>query len=468
MQHSSPTHPAGAIDPDLLPPEILFLCRHLATAGGDAWLVGGCVRDLMLHINPKDYDLEVYGLTEAALSDALQQLGRCEMVGKQFGVHKLWFRQMEIDVALPRTESKSGSGHRGFVVHTDPHLTPEIATLRRDFTINAMMYDPLQHRLLDLHGGQSDLDEGILRHVSPAFAEDPLRPLRAMQFAARFRFHLAPETAAMCRTLVAEADTLPASRIWIEWQKWSHARSPSCGLIALHDSGWLACYPELQALQQCPQDPRWHPEGDVWVHTLQVVDKAAEMAKKHHLSRPDREHLLFAALCHDLGKPETTVQQPDGRIGSPGHSKAGVPLTRRLLQRMHAPGAIGKIVVPLVQEHITHLFGDPTARAVRRLAWRLQPAHIELWEMLVEADASGRAPAPPSRPALPWLQLAQSMQQHRQAAARIVDGDMLMQLGVEPGPVLGEMLAKAYQAQLNGEFNDAQGARLWCIAHIGS
>jgi len=455
------------LDPALLPPEILLVCRRLLDAGGRAWLVGGCVRDLMLGMIPEDYDLEVYGLQETALTSTLQQIGRCEMVGKQFGVHKLWLKGMEIDLALPRTETKTGSGHCGFAVQVDPDLSPATASLRRDFTINAMMFDPLADTLLDLHGGSADLASRVLRHVSQAFVEDPLRPLRAMQFAARFGLTLAEETAALCRQLLNEAGSLPASRIWTEWRKWSHAPYPSCGLRVLQQSGWLACYAELDALQDCPQDPHWHPEGDVWLHTQQVVDQAAAIAHKNRLDHHTTEQLVFAALCHDLGKTETTRQTENGRIASPGHHQAGLALSQQLLSRMHAPARLITFILPLVQEHMTHLHGKPTPRAVRRLAWRLQPSHIELWEMLVEADASGRAPAPPSRPALAWLEMAQSLQQHRQPAARIVDGNLLMELGIEPGPGMGALLAQAYQAQLNGDFDDIESGRRWCIAHIG-
>jgi len=449
-----------------LPAEVLQLCRLLANAGGQAWLVGGCVRDLLLGIKPVDYDLEAYGLNVGALNDCLRQVGRCEMVGKQFGVHKLWFKGMQIDVALPRTEAKAGVGHRGFDIQTNPELSPEVATLRRDFTINAMMFDPLQDKLLDLHGGQSDLDARILRHVSIAFTEDPLRPLRAMQFAARFQLTLAPETATLCRKLLPEADNLPSTRIWSEWRKWCHAPWPSYGLRALECSGWLTCYLELNLLQDCPQDARWHPEGNVWLHTLQVVDQAATIAQTNKLDRHQREHLVFAALCHDLGKPATTIQHRAGRIGAPGHSEAGAPLSRQFLSRIHAPGRIVKYILPLVRDHITHMHSEPTMRSVRRLAYRLQPASIELWEMLVQADASGRLPAPPSRPAARWLELAQTMRQHRQPMPRIVNGAMLMDMGVLPGPAMGRMLARAYEAQLNGDFNNTKSARLWCLSRL--
>jgi tRNA nucleotidyltransferase (CCA-adding enzyme) len=322
--------------------------------------------------------------------------------------------------------------------------------------------------LLDLHHGQEDLKNRVLRHESTAFIEDPLRPLRAMQFAARFQLELTPETADLCRQMLPEASTLPASRIWQEWQKWAHAPSPSYGLKALHDSGWLDLYPEIKALLDCPQDPGWHPEGDVWVHTLQVVDWATRIAKRNGLNHETHEYLLFAALCHDIGKPDTTVTYDNGRIGSPRHSQAGVELCLQFLQAIHAPKRMKQFVQPLILEHMTHMHGGPTAHAVRRLAHRLKPANIELWEMLVEADASGRAPAPASRPALAWLELAVEMQQHKSEVPPILTGQMLMEMGVSPGPGMGELLKMAYAAQLDGNIHDEASAINWCRQQLDS
>ncbi|MDQ6965711.1 MAG: hypothetical protein Q9M23_02170, partial [Mariprofundaceae bacterium] len=196
--------------PDIssLPTRLSTVFRHIGSHGGRAWLVGGSVRDMLLGRIPKDFDIEVYGLDAAALLAAVQPLGRCEIVGRQFGVLQLWTDGLEIALAPPRTEIKPGAGHRAFMVQTDPGLDEQAASSRRDFTINAMMLDPLTKDLLDFHGGQRDLGQGILRHVSPAFAEDPLRPLRGMQFAARFRLVMHAETAAMCRSLLGEAHSL--------------------------------------------------------------------------------------------------------------------------------------------------------------------------------------------------------------------------------------------------------------------
>lgn len=444
-----------------LPSRLLELCEHLSRNGGRGWLVGGCVRDLLLGHPPKDFDLEVYGLEVDRLEALTKQLGRTEAVGKQFGILKLWLDDLEIDVALPRTERKTASGHCGFAIQTDPFLTPEKASLRRDFTINAMMYDPLDGSLLDFHDGQRDLENRVLRHVSPAFSEDPLRPLRGMQFAARFRLNLATETAELCQNLLPEADQLPPSRIWDEWKKWACSNTPSYGLRALSDSGWISCYPELEPMIGCKQEPHWHPEGDVWDHTLQVCDQAAQMVARTQLDKETRIVLMLAALCHDLGKPVTTMVTDKGRIASPGHAEAGVEITRSFLQRISTPARFIERTLPLVKEHITHLHGEPTPRAVRRLADRLTPANIELWEILVEADASGRHPAPPSRPALPWLEIAKELKHQHSRPDPILTGKLLLQLGVAPGPVMGQILENGYQAQLDGVITDQTSAIAW-------
>jgi len=450
-----------SLDATLLPEAASEICAMLKEAGGTAYLVGGCVRDLTLGLSPKDIDIELYGIELERLHTLLKGWGRVEHVGKQFGVFKLWYRKQEIDIALPRTEIKTDKGHRGFDVLPDPFIEPERASLRRDFTINAMMFDPLTGTLLDFHHGEEDLHNGILKHVSPAFAEDPLRVLRGMQFAARFKLKLDAETATLCRSLLSEAETLPISRIWIEWQKWCHAPFPSSGLQVLLESGWINLYPELEAMVECPQDPLWHPEGDVWVHTLQVVDQAAMIAERYHWHGERREQFLLAALCHDLGKPVCTFIADNGTIRSPGHSHEGTADSKRFLKKISAPKRYIQKILPLVQEHMTHMHGDPTPRAVRNLANRLTPAIIEDWEALVEADASGRAPAPASRPAEEWLSLAVELQHHQQKPAPIITGKMLMAMGFEPGKAMGKILRKTYRAQLDGCFTDAESAQRW-------
>jgi len=451
-----------------IPESLHKLCRHINIAGGHAWLVGGCVRDLILGIQPKDFDLEVFGLQQDKLKRTLIKLGRTELVGRHFGVFKLWLDKLEIDVALPRSEAKSGSGHRGFDISIDPNLPPEKASLRRDFSINAMMLDPLEHNIMDFHNGIKDLKNKTLRHVSNAFNEDPLRPLRAMQFAARFRLKLDKQTSKRCKIMLTEAGTLSTERVWGEWRKWSHAAFPSHGLQVLRDSGWLGLYPAIQALTGCPQPPRWHPEGDVWAHTLQVCDQASRIAALRNLDDDSTEYLLFAALSHDFGKPACTVSNASGQISSPGHSEAGIGPTEQFMSSIGAPSRLITYIRPLVLDHITHLHGEATPRAVRRLAHRLEPANIEMWEMLVEADASGRSPAPPSRPGLSWLKQAAEMNHHRSSPDAFVTGKLLLQLGMTPGPDMGMFIKKAYAAQLEGAFGDERSALKWLQLQLSS
>ena len=446
------------------PYAVVFTCHALTKVGGKAWLVGGCVRDLLLGRQPKDWDIEVFGLEEKVLEQVLPKLGRSEVVGKQFGVRKLWLDGLDIDIALPRKEIKTGQGHQGFDVVCDPTMPPEQATLRRDFTINAMMYDPITDTLLDVHDGQKHLQNKRLKHVSQAFIEDPLRPLRAMQFAARFGLTLDAQTAEMCRQLLSEASSLSSARVWQEWLKWSKAVQPSLGLQALKDMGWDALYPELLALQDCIQDKRWHPEGDVWAHTLLVVDEAVRLAKENNLPEQTRVILLFAALCHDLGKAVATYMDDEGRVRSPNHGRFGVALSETFLQKIGAPKWLMQHVKPLVGEHTAHFSGEANPRAVKRLAVRLQPSNIKMWEMLTEADACGRSPAPASRPALAWLELAEELGVAQEQEKPIVTGKLLLAWGVEPSSKMGRVLVEAYEAQMEGLITNQASAYKWFCA----
>jgi tRNA nucleotidyltransferase (CCA-adding enzyme) len=312
----------------------------------------------------------------------------------------------------------------------------------------------------------ADLEAGIIRHTSPAFAEDPLRVLRAMQLAARLNMRLAPETAALARTLLPEAPTLAQERIWAEWHKWAlKSTRPAAGLRVLFETGWLELYPELAALIGCPQDPLWHPEGDAWTHTLHVCDAAAEIADHGGLVGEDRVVLLLAALCHDLGKPATTETSEDGRIRSPGHAHAGVAPTEALLGRIGCPHAIAERVRPLVAEHMAHHGMEVSPRAVRRLAVRLAPATLLQWRRLVAADASGRPPLPAADPGAPIAELAKQLDVAHGRPRPILQGRHLLEAGMVPGPALGALLRRAYQAQIDGAFATVEEGLAWAARH---
>ena len=387
------------------------IAESVHAAGGRALVVGGAVRDALLPViredlhgrkrrrSVDDLDIEVFGLAPDVLQALLAERFRLDLVGRDFGVLKI--RHLPIDVAIPRRESKRGLGHKGFEIHSDPALSLAEAASRRDFTVNAMSWDPRTREILDPVGGRRDLERGLLRHVSEKFVEDPLRVLRAMQFAARFRLEIAPETVELCRTI--EPEGLPPERLWGEWKKLIlQGEEPSRGLAFLRDCGWVRHAPELEALIGCPQDPQWHPEGDVWTHTLHVLDAfAAERLGD------DWEDLVvgFGCLCHDLGKPATTTHDPDGRIRSKNHEALGEQPTRTFLARLTEQQKLIEEVVPLVREHLRpiQLYQDGAgAAAVRRLASRC--GRIDRLVRVARADHRGRPPLPwDGFPAGDWL-----------------------------------------------------------------
>jgi len=446
--------------------QIAPILAAIVAAGGRPLIVGGAVRDWLRGDEVKDFDVEVYGLPIDRLSTVLASFGRVDAVGRSFGILKMRLPDgHELDFSLPRRESKVAAGHRGFLAEPDPTMTPREAAARRDFTWNALAVTP-EGELLDFFGGVADLEAGVIRHTSPAFVEDPLRVLRAMQLAARLDMRLAPETAALCRALLPEAPTLAAERVWGEWQKWAlKGRAPSAGLRVLVETGWIALYPELEALIGCPQEPRHHPEGDVWLHTLHVCDAAARIADREDLAGAARTSLLFAALCHDLGKPATTTIADDGRLRSPGHEQAGVAPTEALLRRIGCPRAIEGVVVPLVRTHMAHMGGHVTERVVRHLAVRLAPATIVQWGRLVEADHSGRPPRPPNAPGAPIVEMARQIGAATGRPVPILQGRHLIEVGMASGPQLGAILRRAYHAQIDGAFATVGEGLAWVAQH---
>lgn len=432
----------------------------LATAGGEPLIVGGAVRDALLGFASADIDIEVHLLDPEQVLRALEPIGKVNAVGRSFGVVKLRAHcGSEFDVALPQRRSFNASGQRGHIPTTDPAMTLREAAARRDFTWNALGINQAGE-LVDFYNGVADLRAGVIRHVSDSFGEDPLRVLRAMQFAARFDMRLAPETAVLCQSLLPQAGVIAVERVWGEWSKWSLAPHPRAGLQALAESGWIAHFPELAALRGCVQSPQYHPEGDVWAHTGYVCDAAARVATREQLSAEMRRSLVFAALCHDLGKPAATQIDADGCIRSYGHDQAGIEPARNFLASIGAWQSVVAQVLPLVREHMGH-YNKPSPRAVRRLAARLAPASIELWACLVEADHAGHPPLPPRAPAEPFLALARALEISRRPPQPLLSGRDLLAAGYPPGPALGPLLKRAYQAQIEGVFATTEQGLAW-------
>ncbi len=432
-----------------------------------AYLVGGCVRDTLLGLPVKDFDLEVFGVSYERLARALRRWGRVDFVGQSFGVAKLSTGSgLAYDFAIPRRDRKVAVGHKGFEVEFDTDITPQEAASRRDFTLNALMFDPRHGEVLDFFGGQTDLRDRVLRHTSDAFAEDPLRVLRAMQFASRFNLRAAPETIALCRSIKASFGELAVERVGDEWFKWA-AKSvvPSVGLRFLADTEWIEHFPELEALRGTPQDPEWHPEGDVFTHTAHCCDALVKLPQWQVADEASRIAWMLAALTHDFGKPAVTHEAlRDGRmrIVSPGHEQGGVEPALKFLERIHVPHAIRDRVPPLVANHLAHM-QPVTDRGVRRLAKRLEPETISGLCVIVTADHSGRPPKPACVPEGAKLLLAKAEELRVQDSAPkpILQGRHLIAAGMTPGKEFKAILHDAFEAQLEGQFGDVEGAEAW-------
>jgi len=424
-------------------------------------LVGGCVRDELMGLVPKDWDLEVYGVQPAKLREMLDAFGDVNVVGEAFTVYKLG---SDLDVSIPRRERKIAPGHRGFVVEGDPEMSFEEASKRRDFTVNAILEDPLTGEIVDCFGGREDLKKKIIRHVSSeTFAEDSLRVLRAAQFAARFEFDIAPETVAICKAI--DVTDLPKERIWSEFEKLLlKARKPSIGLKWLYELGVVdQIFPELQSLVGVPQEPEWHPEGDVDVHTLMVVDEARKLIDDLPYER--QVAVMLGAVAHDFGKPPTT-QFFDGRWRSHSHDEAGIEPTISFLDTLGIYTLNGfdvrDQVVQLVRYHLKpgefykaeskNPVGDG---AFRRLARKVEP---DLLYRVAKADSLGRNPdwLPPEKrfgsEAQEWfIERVRQLNIEKKAPDPTLMGRHLIEMGLKPSPRFKEILDAVYEMQLDGK-----------------
>ncbi|MEM6701212.1 MAG: HD domain-containing protein [Acidobacteriota bacterium] len=438
-------------DPQLLE-AVQWIAQETRREGGVLHVVGGGVRDALLHREVADLDLELFGLEPSAVRTLLDRRFALDQVGEAFGVLKL--RGLAIDVGLPRRESKSGLGHRSFDVLSDPHMSPAEAAQRRDFTLNAIAYDPLTREIIDPLGGVADLEARTLRHTSERFAEDPLRVLRGMQFVARFDLAPASETLEICRRMTLEG--LPAERIFEEWRKLLvQGHRILNGLRFLEDSGWIRYFPEIGALRDCPQDPEWHPEGDVFTHVGHVLDAFA----KARIKDPWEDLVVgLGCLCHDLGKPTTTVRE-EGRWRSKGHETAGEGPTRSLLGRMTAQTKLVESVVPLVLHHMKpfQLFaGRAGDAAIRRLALKVR---IDRLVRVARADSAGRPPLEADDQAERWLEEKAAALALRDSAPQpLLQGRHLIERGLRPGPDFGPLLERCFEAQIEGDFHDMDSA----------
>ena len=447
------------------------LAEKIRESGGRAMLVGGCVRDELMGREIKDWDLEIYGVVPSELKILLDDFAgdhglEVNVVGEAFTVYKLG---SDLDVALPRRERKVGRGHKGFVVEGDPDMSFEEACRRRDFTMNAVLKDPLTGEIIDPFNGKEDIAKKVLRHVSSeTFAEDSLRVLRAAQFAARLEFDIAPETVELCRTI--DVTDLPNERIWGEIDKLLlQAKLPSIGLKWLYEIGVIdQLFPELASLVGVPQEPDWHPEGDVDVHTMMVADEARKLIDD--LDYPRKVAVMLGAVCHDLGKPPTT-EFIDGRTRSLGHDEAGVEPTVTFLDRLGIHSLHGydvrEQVIQLVRYHLKpgmyYKSKTPVGDgAFRRLARKVEP---DLLYRVAKADSLGRNPEwlPPEKrfgsEAQEWfIERVRELQVEKSAPSPILMGRHLIEMGLSPGREFKRILDAVYERQLDGEIGDLDQA----------
>lgn len=428
------------------------IIKAIESAGGRIFQVGGCVRDALMGVKPNDIDFEVFGLSLDSLVDILSRFGKPDLVGKHFGVIKM----NGFDFAIPRKEELTGNKHTDFSVDLDPALTTEKACLRRDFTINAIMMTP-DGEIVDHFNGVEDIKMRRLMPVSDKFKEDPLRVLRAFQFAGRFQMDASFKLQDMGKELADQFHTISKERIWGEFHKWAEKSvSPSLGLRLLDECGWLRNFPDLFRMKGFIQDKIHHPEGCVLRHTMLVCDAVCDLCDVSGVVDDDKVVLMLAALLHDVGKPDTTFVE-DGRIKSPGHAEAGVEIARGFLHAIDTPHHIIDRVLPLINKHMCLIGVSPDKRFVRRLMNKLGKATIPELALLMKADQMGRG-----RLHVDLLNIEVLEKLHQEivntegvldnSVKPIIMGRHLLEIGINPGKKMGDILKRLYLHQMNGDF----------------
>ena len=439
------------------------LVRAIDAAGGRGLIVGGWVRDRLLGIDSKDIDLEVFGLEPEDCEQVLGAFGEVIHVGRAFGVMRV--KGFDVDVSLPRYESRGDAGPDDAPrAHGHPELEFAVASRRRDLTINSMAWDPLSGELLDPHAGRHDLERGVLRATDvDHFGDDPLRGLRVAQFMARFDMQPDAELVRLCRA--QDLSAVAPERIFDELCKLlMKSDRPSDGLDFLRTSDLIRFLPELESLIDVPQDPEWHPEGDVWTHTLMVVDVAARLRLGGEGDEGEDLALMLGALLHDLGKVHTT-RDADGRIRSLGHDQAGGPISEAFLGRMRASKELVRQVVALVQLHLAPFQldqGGAKPPAYRRLARKLVAASVsmELLERVARADHLGRttpdAIAGRCDELNRFLVRAGELSAEERRAKDVVLGRHVVARGIAAGPEVGRVLERCREVQDETGWRDAE------------
>ena len=420
------------------------IAQRVADAGGRAYFVGGFVRDRLMGVPNKDIDIEVHGLYPKQLEDILGSIGEVITVGESFGVFGL--KGCSVDVAMPRKEELRGKGHRDFDICVDPFLGTRKAAMRRDFTVNAMMQDVLDGTVVDEFNGRADLEKGILRHVNDdSFAEDPLRVLRGAQFASRFGFKIADETVALCRKM--DLSHLARERVMAELEKaLLKADKPSVFFEELRRMDGLSVwFGEVESLIGIPQDPLFHLEGDVWVHTMMVLDEAVKYREKAQ----NPLGFMLSAVTHDFGKAVCT-EVINGVIHSYNHETLGLPLVEAFMKRLTGENGLISYVLNMSEHHMKPnvlAFDKSSVKATNKLFDKSVDPLALIY--LSAADGSGKISS--------WNHvsnvefLTERLDIFKEYMARpYVMGRDLIAAGLKPGESFSDYLAYAHKLRLAG------------------
>jgi len=473
-----------------LEPEILNLLRKLNHMGYQCLVIGGAVRDSIMNIEPKDIDVEVYKISYEGLMDFLSQYGKVDLVGKKFGVivFNPFNCKMKYDFSIPRKENKLGIGHTDFEITFDIDMKIEEGCIRRDFTMNAIAYDPINEILHDYYGGVEDINNKIIRHTSDKFSEDFLRIIRAMQFQARFDFEIHPDTISLMKEMLTthnpnaflfnEFNELSVERVAEEWMKWAE-KGVRHDLIFkfMRDTGLIEYYPALKALKSTPQDEIWHPEGDVEIHTELCLAQIDRIVSENNITGTEKVILVMSILLHDIAKPNTTEEQmKNGRmtITSHGHEQLGGVMANEFLSRI---GFHESLITPISNIIANHLAGvsiiqitSPSGKvkAVKKLSKRLFPATIKQLLYVMDADTNGRGGTELKEPtgAKEITEIATDLVITDKQYEYILMGRHLIEAGLKPSASFGILLKVSYEAQENGEFSNVDEAKIWLDEYL--
>lgn len=461
-------------------PEILSILQQLNDKGHLCLIMGGSVRDALLGIEPKDVDIEVYKISYEDLMKFLSQYGKVDLVGQKFGViiFNPYNGKMKYDFSIPRTESKMGTGHKGFDITLNSNLSIKEASERRDFSFNALAYDPIADQVYDYFGGLEDLKNKVIRHTSNSFSEDFLRILRCFQFQARFDFTIHPDTIALMKKMLTdnpnEFKELAVERVGEEWLKWAE-KGIRHDLIFkfMRDTGLIEFYPELKALKETPQDPVWHKEGDCEIHSEMCLTHMDKVIEREKLTGTEKIIQVMGILLHDIAKPNCTKEEfKHGRlcITSNGHEEMGGEMAKNILSNI---GFHAELIEPISNLIANHLAGVKIShieelrgktKFVKKLSRKLHPANIQQLLFICESDTNGRGDLE-FREATGTSEIKEIANQvtviDKQYEYIIMGRNLIEWYNLKPSKKFGIILGKANEAQENGLFSDLESGKKW-------